>query len=132
MKTEVAFLEPIIYIFHDFVNDPEIERLKELANPKVRPSIKVKGRDTVRGCLYTFPCFYSCRCAGQQLEMQPLVNLSQQITALVKGYYYRSLNIAPHYCCVLVLLVVFHCMLAVDYDKKADVVFWLLDFYTML
>ncbi len=35
MKTEVVFLEPKIYVFHDFISDTEIERLKELASPKV-------------------------------------------------------------------------------------------------
>ena len=40
IKTEVAFLEPKIYIFHDLISDREIERLKELASPKVSGSAK--------------------------------------------------------------------------------------------
>ncbi|XP_019849479.1 PREDICTED: prolyl 4-hydroxylase subunit alpha-2-like isoform X2 [Amphimedon queenslandica] len=35
IKTEVAFVKPKIYIFYDIVTDREIERLKELANPKL-------------------------------------------------------------------------------------------------
>jgi prolyl 4-hydroxylase len=35
VKLEIAFVKPTLYIFHDFVSDKEIERLKELASPRV-------------------------------------------------------------------------------------------------
>ena len=39
IKTELAFIDPYIWIYHDFLSDAEMDRLKEIANPKVRLSI---------------------------------------------------------------------------------------------
>ena len=35
IKVEIMWLAPEIHMYRDFVSDSEIERLKELANPKV-------------------------------------------------------------------------------------------------
>ena len=36
IKVELLYLNPKIYVFHDFLSDKEMDRLKELAGPKVR------------------------------------------------------------------------------------------------
>ena len=41
IKTELVFLKPKLYVFHDLLSEAEMDRLKELAEPKVRTSVAI-------------------------------------------------------------------------------------------